>query len=466
MSDKNINKMDFKGLRNEVQLLRDDIAKWKRVYEDMLYNLDTDNFSSRLVKEKNGMATAIEITAEGLKTKVSQEQLTTSLLDYSTITQTATQIELAVVSVNNLTDTKLENYSTITQTADAIQTEVATLENDIATKYSTVEQTAEAITSTVTAEYVNNLIGGGYVTNAMMMSQIEQSSEQILLSVSTEYETKDDADIAYEQLQANITLNSEQIQLKVSETDVDTKLSNYSTITQTATDISSAVSTERTYVTNLLDTDYYTQEQVDNLISVNADGIILEVSSTYQTKDDADDDYSYLSSRITTTNNKVSAIVSGDYTDDMLSGYLTGIEISPNQIKMIDNSVYSVYNSDGLRFYDSTDQIEGWAIEPGAVGGVLNYYRNNVLKYTFGHGSTGTGYSSTDMAIKALSNSGRFVVDVSDNASSAGSEVKFVGLYESGDTKYIYANEQLLATQNWVLANAGSSGGTATAVFG
>ena len=47
MSD-NINDMNFKQLRNEVQLLRDELAIMKRKYEDILYNLDDDNFSRRI----------------------------------------------------------------------------------------------------------------------------------------------------------------------------------------------------------------------------------------------------------------------------------------------------------------------------------------------------------------------------------------------------------------------------------
>lgn len=423
-----ISKMNYEQLRDTVQLLSDELALFKRKYEDSINNLDYNNMSAVLIKEKDTMKAQITVTADAIKTMVSETDL-----------------------------------------------------NGALEKYSTIEQTAEAITSTVTAEYVNTLIGGGYVTNAMMMSQIQQTSEQILLSVSTEYETKENAETQYVELNSSIALTSEQIQSKVSKTDLETELSDYSTITQTASDISAAVSAERSYVTNLLDTDYYTQEEIDSKISVSADGVLIEVSGVYQTIDAANDDYSYLNGRINTTNSNVSslrssvnvnadeisAIVSGDYTDSMLEGYLTGIIISPNSIKMVDDSVYSIYNSDGLRFYDSSDQVEGWAIEPSAsYGGVLNYYINGGNCYRFGTGESGTGYAYTDMSIKAInSQRGRFVVDVTN---SANKEVKFVGLsYSSSNAPYIYANEKLLATQEWVLANAGSgSSGTVVAVFG
>lgn len=89
MSD-DINKMDFKQLRNEVQSLRDELAIMKRKYEDIIYNLDTENFSSRFVKEQGDMKTAIKITAEGIETKVSKEDFE------STIQQTAESISSIV----------------------------------------------------------------------------------------------------------------------------------------------------------------------------------------------------------------------------------------------------------------------------------------------------------------------------------------------------------------------------------
>lgn len=124
MSD-NINNMDFKQLRNEVQLLRDELAIMKRKYEDIIYNLDTDNFSSRFVKEQGNMRTAIEINAEGIKTKVSKEDLESS------ITQTAESITSIVSKGANLD--KAEEISSIEEATntDAIYVikEYATNEN-------------------------------------------------------------------------------------------------------------------------------------------------------------------------------------------------------------------------------------------------------------------------------------------------------------------------------------------------
>lgn len=186
MSD-NISTMNDKQLRNEVQLLRDELAIMRRKFEDIIYNLDTDNFSSRFVKEQGKMKTAIEVTAEGIKTKVSKEDLDKSLSSYSTIEQTADKISTAVTSINNSTDEKLKNYSTI-------------------------EQTAEKISSTVTKEYVTDLIGDEYVTNdalneykVTVTSTINQKADEINLSVSSTYETQDNANSTYSSLRSSIS---------------------------------------------------------------------------------------------------------------------------------------------------------------------------------------------------------------------------------------------------------------------
>ena len=274
---KNIDDMNYDELRAFVKSFYNVFTRFKREYLDTLENLDDNNFSGQFIKKQDDMKTAIRITAEGIETKVSREDL----------------------------DSTLENYSTITQTAEAIETEVKTL------------------------------------------------------------------------------------------SDADAELS----------------------------------------------------------------------SRITQTSNSISAVIEGQYTDDMFRNYFTGIEITPHNIKMVDDGMYSIYNSEGLRFYDRTNQIEGWAIEPDTLcGGVLNYYKNNSACYRFGTGEYGTEYNTSDLSIKALNTSvSRFVVDVTN---SGYKEIKFVGLAEDSSTgPYIYANGELLATQTWVRENAGS-GGAVVAVFG
>ena len=158
----------------------------------------------------------------------------------------------------------------------------------------------------------------------------------------------------------------------------------------------------------------------------------------------------------------ISAIVQGELTGDILNKYFTGIIISPHEIKLIDEPWYLIFSGKGLKIYDGMDQVEGWAIEPdrAGFGGILNYYVNNGVCYTFGTGISGEGYHNTDMVLKALNGQrGRFVVDVTN---SGNKEIRFVGMQEPAkNAPHIYANGHLLATQDWVLG-----GINAVAVFG
>ena len=130
MSDVPISKMNDKQLRNEVQLLRDELAIMKRKYEDIIYNLDTDNFSSRFVKEQGDMRTAIEVTAKGIKTKVSNEEF----------------------------------QSAISQTAEKIETEVSALRGEDEWLYSRIEQTSDSIRSVVSKNISAKFVSYSYPT--------------------------------------------------------------------------------------------------------------------------------------------------------------------------------------------------------------------------------------------------------------------------------------------------------------
>lgn len=144
MSDSDISKMNFKQLKNEVQLLRDELAIFKRKYEDAIYNLDSDNFGKSFTVEQNNMKAQIKITADAIKTMVSDTDLAAELEKYSTIEQTAEQIEFAVIRIDESTNTKIS-------------------------------------------------------------SKISQSADEIYLTVSQEFETKDDAQDAYDTLDNSIS---------------------------------------------------------------------------------------------------------------------------------------------------------------------------------------------------------------------------------------------------------------------
>lgn len=92
MREENIEKMNFKELRNEVQYLRDELAMFKRKFNDIIYNLDSDNFGKSFVVAQNNMKAQIKINAEEIATKVSTEDFN------SEITQTADKIRSVVAS--------------------------------------------------------------------------------------------------------------------------------------------------------------------------------------------------------------------------------------------------------------------------------------------------------------------------------------------------------------------------------
>lgn len=165
-----IGKMDFKQLKNEVMRLRDELALFRRKYEDMIYNLDSDNFAKSFKLEQNGMKTQIKVTSEAVKTMVSEEDLTQELSKYSTIEQTADGINFLSGKVDDanseISELKIsaeeisskvtaveegvkENSSEIKQTASEISGKIATLEEDVEKNSSEIKQTANKISARV-----------------------------------------------------------------------------------------------------------------------------------------------------------------------------------------------------------------------------------------------------------------------------------------------------------------------------
>lgn len=102
MREENISKMKFKELRDEVQLLRDELAIFKRKYEDAIYNLDGDNLGKSFTITQNNLKAQIKITADALKSVVTKKDLETELIKYSTIEQTADSISSYVQRQMNL----------------------------------------------------------------------------------------------------------------------------------------------------------------------------------------------------------------------------------------------------------------------------------------------------------------------------------------------------------------------------
>lgn len=306
----NIEKMDFDQLRKAVQLLRDDVDLWKRRYEDAIQNLDESNFGKSFTFTQNGMKAQIKANAQEISTKITAEDLGGALVNYSTISQTADAIQTAVVSVNNATDEKLENYST-------------------------VEQTAAQITSTVTSEFVTNLLGDDIVTNAVLTSIIEQTAEEIKQTVSATYQTKDDASDDYDYL--------------------------YSEISQTASDITSIVSKNiSAYFTKT------SKPTASNTTAVEKSMLCLYNGSYYYFNDVTNTWKTYPASGITTMFKQTSS--GFELTGDVS---ISGDLITEGSIKGLSISTADNLYGDGVRLNSSTNRLE--ILYNGVVVGCWGY---------------------------------------------------------------------------------------------
>lgn len=150
-------KMNFKQLRSAVQELYDSYVKLKRLVEDSLDNIDESNLATTFRKKLGDNESMLSITAEKIESRVSYEDLENNLSQYSTIKQTANQIQMTVVQNREYTDSaKEELSSTFTMTADRISTNVVKLNEKVdgnyAKFYSSITQTAEAIETIVGKE--------------------------------------------------------------------------------------------------------------------------------------------------------------------------------------------------------------------------------------------------------------------------------------------------------------------------
>lgn len=90
MREENIEKMDFKELRAEVQLLRDELAVFKRKMEDAMYNLDGDNFSGVYTAEQDDMKAQVKITTDAITALVAEKE------NFATITMLSDSITSTV----------------------------------------------------------------------------------------------------------------------------------------------------------------------------------------------------------------------------------------------------------------------------------------------------------------------------------------------------------------------------------
>lgn len=131
MYNKNADKISYDDLKillkqtlKENQAVKDEISKMKRMYEDLLYNLDDDNFSGRFLKEKDGMKTKITANEEGITAVVSKTSDMENRINgnyeelSSRISQTAESISTEVKKILNLSGAiAVDSISDMTDTS-------------------------------------------------------------------------------------------------------------------------------------------------------------------------------------------------------------------------------------------------------------------------------------------------------------------------------------------------------------
>ncbi len=196
MSDLDISRMTDKQLRNEVQALRDELAVFKRRYEDMIYNLDSDNFGKSFTIEQDNMRAQVKMTADAIKTMVSNDAM----------------------------------MSAITQKADSIKIELSDETDEKLTKYATREYTTEAITDNITKEYIEAKIEGVYVESAKFSTMFETSATGLRAEIKADYEGLEGEVSALSDSITTISATAEEINTKV--TNLET--SSFTEFTQTS----------------------------------------------------------------------------------------------------------------------------------------------------------------------------------------------------------------------------------------
>lgn len=262
-------------------------------------------------------------------------------------------------------------------------------------------------------------------------------------------------------MKTSIEVTAGEIKTRVSNKEFESaKITLANQITSEVKKLDGTLSSRITQNENSITSEVQNRANADAQLSTRITQTAQAIQSKVSTQDLADALQSY--STITQTATDINLAVSGCVEDAIgrVIEYYTGIGITEGEIKMItSDGNYAIFTDEGIVIFNN-NQKEGWSLEPDSTGGTLNYYYNNTKIGSLGTGKTGTNYTTSDMVLKAEQNTfARFIVDL---AKSGYREVKFVGLnnlYGYENIPCIYANEKLLATQSWVLENAG--GGTA-----
>lgn len=214
----------------------DDLAELEKAF-----GKDLDDLAGNITETLEQYST-IKQTAQDIELAVNESKTYTDtktgavaaeLKNYSTITQTAKDITAAVNESKTYTDTKtgavsaeLKNYSTVTQTANSITSAVTESKTYTDTKtgeitkslasYSTIEQTSKsielAVTGLINEEYANSLISQAMDKIELSVSSSNGSTSLKLTSNGVEIDS-DTVDLSVKALNISGLIQAEQIKL-------------------------------------------------------------------------------------------------------------------------------------------------------------------------------------------------------------------------------------------------------------
>jgi len=186
------------------------------------------------------------------------DQFATKIELNSAITQTTQSINLSV-------DEKLTNYSTTNEMNSAINVKADEITSSVSNTYETKDNANNNY------QNINNNLTTNYYTKTQTNSQIDQKADQITSSVSATYITKSDSatNIANAKSEAIASANST----------TDSKLTNYSTTTQ----MNSAINQKANQITQSVSETYETKsDSVSHIATAKNEAINSANSSTDQ----------------------------------------------------------------------------------------------------------------------------------------------------------------------------------------
>lgn len=181
------------------------------------------------------MNSAIEQSATSIKLTV-DEQITETKTYADTVASTAQAN--AISSSNSSTDEKLKSYSTTEEMNSAISVSAQNINLSVDSKITETKTYADNTANTAQANAISSAVTSAnastdeklksYSTTTQMNSAIKLATDNIALEVSKTYETKSNAESQYESLFAAINVNSNAINLKVSQGEVVSEINQSS----------------------------------------------------------------------------------------------------------------------------------------------------------------------------------------------------------------------------------------------